>query len=297
MRTEFKPLVRPLGLEPIDDTYHRGEIGGVEIIATQTGIGTQSTTDVTERLLDDHELDHVIVVGIAGGLGPELDVGDLVFPEVVIDRPNGTTHRATPIGGIELAGVIVTSDEFNYPREILDGFITDGVLAVDMETGSVAACASGGRPVDRVPLPQRPRPEGACRHRSARSRDARGRREREGRAPLRRTEAVAAQEAESSRGRFDAHVRRRSSWSPPASGTTGSRTCDASSKSCRLARLYRARRRRTRPCPVLVVALTVHSVRSSPEDEASAGPRGAPATHCPGNRSTFTIRRSLLLMA
>ena len=115
MRTEFKPLVKPLGLEPIDDTYHRGAIGGVEIIVPQTCIGTQSATEVTKRLLDDHELDHVIVVGIAGGLGPGVHVGDLVFPEVVVDRPNGTTHRATPIGGIELAGVIVTSDEFNYP--------------------------------------------------------------------------------------------------------------------------------------------------------------------------------------
>jgi adenosylhomocysteine nucleosidase len=147
MRTEFKPLVRPLGLEPIDDVYHRGRIGGVEIIATRTGIGTQAATAVTEQLLDDHHVDHVIVVGIAGGLGPELDVGDLVFPEIVVDRPNGTTHRATPIGDIELMGTIVTSDEFNYPREILDGFIADGVLAVDMETGSIAGvCERRGVP-------------------------------------------------------------------------------------------------------------------------------------------------------
>jgi adenosylhomocysteine nucleosidase len=148
MRTEFKPLVRPLGLEPLGDgAYHRGQIGAAEIIATQTGIGTQAATTVAERLLDDHEVDHVVIVGIAGGLGPALDVGDLVFPEIVVDRPNGTTHRATPIGGIELEGSIVTSDEFNYPREILDGFIADGVLAVDMETGSIAGvCERRGVP-------------------------------------------------------------------------------------------------------------------------------------------------------
>ena len=57
-----------------------------------------------------------------------------------------TFVRTSSFVGIELAGVIVTSDEFNYPREVLDGFITDGVLAVDMETGSVAGvCANSLR--------------------------------------------------------------------------------------------------------------------------------------------------------
>jgi adenosylhomocysteine nucleosidase len=149
MKGEFRPLVRPFALEPLDDVYHRGRLGdsAVEVIATQTGIGTQAATVVTERLLDDHAVDHVLIVGIAGGLGPDLDVGDLVVPEVVVDRPNGTRHRATPIGGVTLAGSIVTSDEFNHPREVLDAFIAEGVLAVDMETGSIAGvCERRGVP-------------------------------------------------------------------------------------------------------------------------------------------------------
>jgi nucleoside phosphorylase len=142
MKTEFRPLVRPLGLERPDGDdgpYHFGGVGEVEIVATTTGIGTQSAVDVTERLLDDHTIDHVIVVGIAGGLGPDLDVGDMVVPALVVDRPNDRTYRATPIGGVAPAGTIITSDEFNYAQPILDGFVADGVLALDMETGSIAA--------------------------------------------------------------------------------------------------------------------------------------------------------------
>jgi adenosylhomocysteine nucleosidase len=150
MRTEFRPLVEPLSLRRAadeDDPYHVGALGDVEIIATMTGIGTAAAIEVTERLLDDHVVDHVVVVGIAGGLGPELDVGDMVVPELVVDRPNDRTYRATALGGVVPFGTIVTSDEFNYPRPILDRFVADGVLALDMETGSVAAvCERRGVP-------------------------------------------------------------------------------------------------------------------------------------------------------
>jgi adenosylhomocysteine nucleosidase len=150
MRTEFRPLVRALALEQAgddDSPYHRGGVGDVEIVATMTGIGTTAATMVTERLLDDHEVDHVVVVGIAGGLAPDLDVGDMVVPEIVVDRPNDRSYRATPIGGVVPAGTIVTSDEFNYPQSTLDRFVAEGVLALDMETGSVAAvCEQRGVP-------------------------------------------------------------------------------------------------------------------------------------------------------
>jgi adenosylhomocysteine nucleosidase len=150
MRTEFRPLVAPMALERVDGDdgrYHRGGVGDVEIVATMTGIGTTAATMVTERLLDDHEVDHVVVVGIAGGLGPDLDVGDMVVPETVVDRPNDRTYRATAIGGVVPSGTIVTSDEFNYPQPTLDRFVAEGVLALDMETGSVAAvCEERGVP-------------------------------------------------------------------------------------------------------------------------------------------------------
>ena len=150
MRTEFRPLVKPLSLtrpDGEDTAYHFGALGDVEVVATMTGIGTTAATEVTRRILDDHVVDHGVVVGSAGGLGPELDVGDMVVPELVVHRPNGRTYRATPIGGVLVSGTIVTSDEFNYPQPTLDGFVAEGVLALDMETGSVAAvCEQRGVP-------------------------------------------------------------------------------------------------------------------------------------------------------
>jgi len=150
MRIELKPLVEPLSLRRSEDgdcTYYFGRLGDVEIIATMTGIGTAAATAVTEQLLEDHVVDHVVVVGIAGGLGPGLDVGDMVVPELVIDRPHDRSYRPTPIGGVVPFGTIVTSDEFNYDESILDAFVADGVLALDMETGSVAAvCERRGVP-------------------------------------------------------------------------------------------------------------------------------------------------------
>ena len=233
MRTEFRPLVRPLALERADgddSPYHRGGIADVEIVATMTGIGTTAATMVTERLLDDHAVDHVVVVGIAGGLGPDLDVGDMVVPEIVVDRPNGRSYRATPIGGVVPAGTIVTSDEFNYPQAILDRFVAEGVLALDMETGSVAAVCEAARcPVDRVPVVERPRDKSTGRDGSARVGAARRLGERPRAPALPRAEALAHPSALAAREgvehRDEGGGRRRGRRVPRH--TTGTPRCDA----------------------------------------------------------------------
>ena len=59
------------------------------MVATTTGIGTELATTAANRMLDRGEVDHVVVVGIAGGIGPSTAVPDLVIP-----RPWSTGPRA-----------------------------------------------------------------------------------------------------------------------------------------------------------------------------------------------------------
>src|SRR5262249_689166 len=75
MTHELAPLVAMLGLEPRSDdpyTLHDATVGGVEFVATMTGIGMTAATEATHRILDDGPVDYVIVVGIAGGIEPGL---------------------------------------------------------------------------------------------------------------------------------------------------------------------------------------------------------------------------------
>jgi len=148
MKSELRPVVRAFALKPAEINgvaVHTGIVGNAEVVASTTGIGTALATSATERLLGLADFDRVMVVGIAGGVGPTVDIGDLVIPEVVLDGPTGNEYRPAPIDGPSARGSIVTSDDFIVDPERLRDLIARGVIAVDMETGSVAAvCAARG---------------------------------------------------------------------------------------------------------------------------------------------------------
>jgi adenosylhomocysteine nucleosidase len=154
MKSELRAVVKALSLRPahlhgVD--AHTGVVGNSEIVATTTGIGTALAISATERLLGLGDFDRVMVVGVAGGVGPSVGIGDVVIPEVVFDGQGGDSYRPAPIEGPEPRGSLVTSDDFIVDPDRLAVLIADGVVAVDMETGSVAAvCAQRGIPWSTV---------------------------------------------------------------------------------------------------------------------------------------------------
>jgi nucleoside phosphorylase len=142
MPLELRPLVRPLALERAQSpngARWSGGVGRVEVVATTTGIGTRAAARAAERLLDTTPVDHLVVVGIAGGIGPSVDVGDLVIPDRVLDLSTGSEHRPAPLGDVVSRGTLATSDVLLVdPNEAirLEG---RGVIAIDMETAAIAA--------------------------------------------------------------------------------------------------------------------------------------------------------------
>jgi adenosylhomocysteine nucleosidase len=136
MPSEFQPLAKALTLARGESGY-RGMAGAIELVAARTGIGTRLAAEATERLLDGAAVDHVMVVGIAGGMGAS-KVGDLIFPEVVVDKSSGAQYRPTPLGDVESRGRLVTHDDFDMQPAERDALVADGFIAVDMETAAVA---------------------------------------------------------------------------------------------------------------------------------------------------------------
>lgn len=144
MPSELAPVVKVMALNRLGDASdHVGRVGGVEVVATRTGMGQALATAVANRLLDAETVDHVIVVGIAGGIGTST-VGALVCPSEVVDGATGRRYAATPL--TDLAnGVISSSDEFIVDPERVGALVASGVRAVDMETAAIAAvCAERG---------------------------------------------------------------------------------------------------------------------------------------------------------
>jgi Nucleoside phosphorylase len=142
MPSELAPVVKTMRLTRDAEGTHVGRVGGVEVVAMRTGMGLTLATAAATRLLDGHAVDHVMVVGIAGGLGPTR-VGEVVCPTVVIDRTTRAEFSATPMS--IAAGRISSSDDFVVDADLVAALVRDGVRAVDMETSAIAAvCTARG---------------------------------------------------------------------------------------------------------------------------------------------------------
>ena len=142
MRPELRPLVRPLSLRRKrsgDGALLSGEVGRVEVVATTTGIGTRAATRAAEQLLDATPVDHLLVVGIAGGVGPSVDIGDLIVPDLVLDLSTGVEHRPAPLGDTASRGTLVTSDVLLVEANEAARLERRGAIAIDMETAAIAA--------------------------------------------------------------------------------------------------------------------------------------------------------------
>ena len=142
MPSELRPVVKAMGLTARGDGAYVGLVGSVDVVAMRTGMGLARATDAVTRLLDREAVDHVLVVGIAGGIGAT-DVGDLVCPAVVVNGATDASFIATPLGRVD--GTISSSDEFVVDPERTDAMVRAGVNAVDMETSAIAAvCVARG---------------------------------------------------------------------------------------------------------------------------------------------------------
>ena len=145
MKSELAPVCKAFELTRSDERAD-GSVGDIEIVAMLTGIGMVPAKAAAERALAT-DPDHVMICGIAGGIDPSLGIGDMIWPAVVVDKHGGTEHTPSPLPGITPNGRLVSSDDFTVTDEDIAALRADGVIAVDMETGAIAAaCDAAGVP-------------------------------------------------------------------------------------------------------------------------------------------------------
>jgi len=144
MPSELQPFVTKLGAmtrETLGDRpLYKGRIGDVEVLATRTGMGTDFATEVTDRVLAAFAVDHVIAIGIAGGV-TGVEIGDVLTPTMVINGDDGTEHVPTTPEGITPRGKLRTSNHFSADKGLMDRLAREGINAVDMETAAIGASA------------------------------------------------------------------------------------------------------------------------------------------------------------
>jgi adenosylhomocysteine nucleosidase len=137
MQPELRPIVRMLGMEGDGSLYRGVTDDGVEVVAMLTNIGMANGANAAKRMLE-HRVDHVMVVGIAGGLDQNvLQIGDVVVPEVVVRRSNERAVQPTFVGDIVPKGTLSCGDDLITDPAVLSVMAAGGVIAVDMETAAI----------------------------------------------------------------------------------------------------------------------------------------------------------------
>ena len=122
-----------------DGALLSGAVARVEVVAATTGIGTRAATRAAEHLMDATRVDHLVVVGIAGGIGASVDIGDLIVPDLVLDLATGVEHRPALLGDTASRGTLVTSDVLLVDANEAARLEERGAIAIDMETAAIAA--------------------------------------------------------------------------------------------------------------------------------------------------------------
>jgi nucleoside phosphorylase len=148
MRPELTAVVRAGSLHRTSrhaPFSHEGTAGTWAVVAGVIGVGPSSARRATERMLELGTFDHVMVVGIAGGLDPALPVGGLIVPEQVRLYPDGPLFRTHPLRSRQAAGNLMTTDGLLSAEEVWRTILESGFGAVDMEAAGVAeACERAG---------------------------------------------------------------------------------------------------------------------------------------------------------
>ncbi|MDQ0339808.1 adenosylhomocysteine nucleosidase [Caldalkalibacillus uzonensis] len=60
-------------------TFYQGRLYGSDVVLCQSGVGKVNASVCTQILIDDYQVKYIIFTGVAGGVAPELNIGDIVI--------------------------------------------------------------------------------------------------------------------------------------------------------------------------------------------------------------------------
>lgn len=149
MDDEVIAIKRKMHIEQIDEKmqmlFYRGLLEETEVVVVRCNVGKVSAAVCTQTLIDAYGVSYIISVGLAGGLSPDLLVGD-----IVLAGDTTQIEKLIPIQG-ELQklwdtervfiGHITSSDQFLESIELKGKHTTFTAYCAEMEGIAIAhAC-------------------------------------------------------------------------------------------------------------------------------------------------------------
>ena len=113
---EFESILEEMKEEDRKEIYEltfvKGKIKEKACILVKGGIGKVNAARATQILIDKFKPDYIINVGVAGGLNPMLNIGDIVIGETLVQHDFDITAFGHTKGYIPGVGDKIYSDEY-----------------------------------------------------------------------------------------------------------------------------------------------------------------------------------------
>jgi adenosylhomocysteine nucleosidase len=126
-----------------DFQFRGGRYDGIRIVVAESGTGRDRARRATQALIDAHQPDWILSCGFAGGLQPQMKIGQIVVADKLLAANAepvqiGVNMSTDPARGLHV-GTLFTADQI--VRTIAEKKTLaeqTGALAVDMESHAVA---------------------------------------------------------------------------------------------------------------------------------------------------------------
>jgi adenosylhomocysteine nucleosidase len=172
MRVEVEDLISIMTDETTETissvTYHIGKINGVPCVVAQCGVGKVAAAVCAQTMILKYQPSALINVGVAGGIGENIHIGDIVISSGLVQHDMDTSAVGDEkglISGLNLVtipasknlidlvasisnevfgqgvhiGIIATGDQFICSREKFQAIADEfGACACEMEGASIA---------------------------------------------------------------------------------------------------------------------------------------------------------------
>lgn len=86
--------------------FYSGKINGVDTVVAVAGVGKVNAAVCTQAMILTYHPDYIINVGVAGGLAPELGIGDIAVATDVVEHDMDTTPLGDEPGYISGMGKV-----------------------------------------------------------------------------------------------------------------------------------------------------------------------------------------------
>lgn len=90
--------------------FIKGKINNIQVILVEAGVGKVNSARTTQILIDNFEVEAIINVGSAGSANDELNIGDIVIGNKLVQHDFDITAFGHPKGFISNVGEYVESD-------------------------------------------------------------------------------------------------------------------------------------------------------------------------------------------